>query len=77
MLRKPLAIVLLFLLTIFFWWIFQTTRPLTGVEPKGGAEAWAPWISLATSVVTLLTGIAGLALKLTEMRTQKPKSKES
>jgi hypothetical protein len=77
MLRKPLAIVLLFLLTIFFWWIFQTTRPLPGVEPKGGAEDWAPWISLATSVVTLLAGIAGLALKLVEMRTQKPQNKES
>ena len=78
MLRKPLVIFLLFLLALFFWWVFQTSRPLPGVEPKGGGpDAWMPWVSLATSVVTLITGIVGLVLKLIEMRGEKPRDEST
>jgi hypothetical protein len=74
MLRRPWVIAFLFLLAILLWWVFEFTRPLPGLEPKGGPENWMPWISLATSVISLLTGIIALALKLVEMRGARPRN---
>jgi hypothetical protein len=71
-LRKPLIIVFFFLLAAFLWSVFQITRPVPGIEPKGGPESWMPWVSLAASVVSLFTGIVTFALKIMEMRNGKP-----
>jgi len=68
MLRRPLVIILFFVAAALLWWVFQITRPLPGVESKGGPESWMPWLSLAASIVSLLTGIVTLALKVIEMR---------
>ena len=72
MLRRPLIIAFFFLLAAFLWWVFQITRPLPGIESKGGPESWMPWVSLAASIVSLLTGMVTFALKIMEMRDGKP-----
>jgi purine-cytosine permease-like protein len=65
--RRPGTIVGLFLLALLLWWVFETTRLPSGVEAKGPSD-WMPWVSLAGSVVSLLTGIVTLSLKLIEAR---------
>jgi hypothetical protein len=77
MLRKPVVIVLFFVAAALLWWMFAVTRPLPGVESKGGPESWMPWLSLAASIVSLLTGIITLVLKLIEMRDVKPRRKKA
>jgi hypothetical protein len=75
--RKPVIIALFFVAAILLWWVFEITRPLPGVESKGGPESWIPWLSLAASIVSLLTGIVTLVLKLIEMRDVKPRRKKA
>jgi hypothetical protein len=65
---RVIQILFFFLLAALLWWAFQITKPLPGVEPKGGPESWMPWLSLAGSIVSLLTAIITLALKLMETR---------
>ncbi|WP_426528471.1 hypothetical protein [Bradyrhizobium sp. McL0615] len=65
---RIIQILFFFLLGALLWWTFQITKPLPGVEPKGGPESWMPWLSLAGSIVSLLTAIVTLALKLIETR---------
>ena len=77
MARRPLVILLFFILAALLWWVFQATRPVPGLESKGGPENWMPWLSLAGSVVSLLTGAVTLALKMTEMRREKPRHKKA
>jgi len=77
MLRRPWVIAFLFLLAILFWWVFQLTRQTPGLEPKGGPEAWAPWVSLVTSIISLLTGTVTLTLKLIELRGARPRDEKT
>ena len=61
--RRFAVIVGLFILGGFLLWVFFQTRLPPGAESQG-PESWAPWIALAASVVSLLTGIVTLADKL-------------
>ncbi len=74
--RRPSFIVLLFILAAVLWWVFQSTRLPPGLESKG-PENWMPWLSLAGSIVSLLTGVVTLGLKLTETRRGKPRRKRA
>jgi purine-cytosine permease-like protein len=74
--RRLLFIVLLFVLAAVLWWVFQSTRLPPGLESKG-PENWMPWLSLAGSIVSLLTGVVTLGLKLTETRRAKPRRKRA
>jgi hypothetical protein len=73
MLRRPLVIIALFIVAAVLWWGYENTRLPPGVEAKG-AQDWIPWISLAGSVVSLITGLVTLGLKVIEIRKQKPQS---
>jgi hypothetical protein len=66
--RKNVWIALAFVLAAVFWAIYLHFRLPVGIEAKGPTD-WMPWISLAASVVSLLTGIVGLLLKIQELRT--------
>jgi len=77
MLHRPLIIILLFLTAILLWWAFESTRPIPGIESKGSAEDWIPWVSLAGSVVSLLTGIVTLGVKVFEIRHKTSRRKRS
>jgi purine-cytosine permease-like protein len=68
--RKYVWIALTFVLAAAFWAIYLRFRLPTGIEAKGPTD-WIPWVSLAGSVVSLLTGIVGLLLKIQELRTAK------
>lgn len=46
---------------------YASTRPPADMELKGPAET-AAWLSLGTSVVSLLTSLVGLLLKLVDLR---------
>jgi purine-cytosine permease-like protein len=66
-LRHWSSILALLALAVILWWAYQSLRLPPGVEAKG-PEGWLPWLSLAGSVVSLLTGLVGLAAKILELR---------
>jgi purine-cytosine permease-like protein len=63
-------IILAFVIAAVLWIIYLYTRLPPGVESKGATD-WIPWVSLAASVVSLLTGVVGLLLKIQQLITQK------
>jgi hypothetical protein len=67
MLRRPLAIIAFFVLGAVLWWIYQHNRLPPGIEAKGPQD-WIPWVSLAGSIISLMTGSITLGLKLIELR---------
>lgn len=67
MFRRWFSILALLVLAAVLWWLHQSLRLPPGVEGKG-PEAWLPWLSLVASVVSLITGLVGLAIKLLELR---------
>jgi hypothetical protein len=77
MVRWPLIVAALLVLAAVLLWLFLETRPIPGVEPKGDAAVWMPWVTLAGSIVSLLTAMVTLALKLIEMRGTKPGRKKA
>ena len=54
-------------------WYYLANAPPPGVEVKGSEEA-ALWISLATSVVSFLTALAGLVVKVLDLRAKRSSS---
>jgi hypothetical protein len=65
--RKNVWIALAFVLAAVLRMVYLQTRLPAGIEAKGPVD-WTPWISLVASVVSLLTGIVGLLLKLQDLR---------
>lgn len=65
--RRTAVVIGLFVLAVVLWWIFQSTRLPPDVESKGPQD-WLPWVSLAGSVVSLVTAFVTLGLKLIELR---------
>ena len=68
MLRRPLVSAAFFAIAALLWWLFESLRPIPGLETKGPAEDLIPWLTLAGSMVSLLTGIVSLSLKIAEVR---------
>jgi hypothetical protein len=67
MFRRPFLILAFFVVSGLLWWIHEATRLPSGVEAKGAPE-WIPWISLIGSIVSLITGLITLGLKIIELR---------
>jgi purine-cytosine permease-like protein len=65
--RRWSSILAFLALAVILWWVYESLRLPPGVEAKG-PEDWLPWLSLAASVVSLLTGLVGLAAKILELR---------
>jgi hypothetical protein len=66
--RKPLVIISFFILAAVLWWYYESVRLPGGLEAKGAAQDWLPWVTLAGSVVSLMTGLVTLGLKVIELR---------
>jgi hypothetical protein len=72
MFQRPLVICSFFLAAAILWWGYQSAQLPAGLEAKGNAQDWAPWVSLAGAIVSLVTGVVTLGLKLIELRQKKP-----
>jgi hypothetical protein len=68
--RSYLWIILAFVISAVLWTVYAHTKIPPNIEVKGPTD-WLPWISLAASIVSLLTGVVGLLLKIQEFRTRK------
>ena len=66
-LKRPWVIAVLGALAVVSFLVYAATRPPADMELKGPEET-AAWLSLGTSVVSLLTALVGLLLKLLDLR---------
>jgi hypothetical protein len=71
--RRPVVIAAFFILGVLFLWAYFAMRLTPGLEAKGGAETWMPWLSLVGAIVSLFSGLATLGLKVIELRTKLPR----
>jgi len=62
--------VLSFALFLLGLWLLDATAP-SGIQTKGDSSAALAYVALSTSVVTLLTSIAGLIKLLIELKKAK------
>lgn len=65
--KRTWVIVLLLAIAVAAFVYYLQNRPLEGVETKGPEDIMA-WVSLATSMVSMLGSVAGLILKLFDIR---------
>jgi purine-cytosine permease-like protein len=68
--RRPLVIAIFFVVAALLWWVYETTRLPPGIETKGPND-WMPWISLSGSIISLVTGLVTLSIKIIEVRQKK------
>jgi len=61
MVRRHIIPIALFVFAVLLWWTYESTRPIPGVEGKGDVSDWIPWVSLAGSITSLLTGMVTLS----------------
>jgi hypothetical protein len=66
--RRVSLILGLFLLSALLWWVYQASRLPPGLEPKGEPSDVIPWLSLAGSIVSLITGLVTLALQIIKLK---------
>jgi len=76
MVRRHIIPIALFVFAVLLWWTYESTRPIPGVEGKGDVSDWIPWVSLAGSITSLLTGMVTLSLKLIDIRSNKVRQKK-
>jgi hypothetical protein len=72
--RRYLWILVAFAVALFLWVVYLQTRLPPGVEAKGPADTILPWVTLAGSIVSLLTGLIGLLVKVRNLMTAKKAS---
>jgi len=58
--QRYLWILAAFAVTGFFWIIYLQTKLPPGVEAKGPTDNILPWVTLASSIISLMTGLVGL-----------------
>jgi hypothetical protein len=66
--RRLSIVLFLFILSALLWWAYVATTLPPGVESKGDASEVIPWLSLAGAIVSLLTGVATLALEIVKLK---------
>lgn len=71
--RRVSLILALFILSALFWWAYEASRLPPGLESKGENSELIPWISLAGSVVSLLTGLVTLIVQIIKLKQNKLK----
>lgn len=69
-LKRPWIIAVLGVLAVLAFLFYAASRAPADMELKG-PEATAAWLSLGTGVVSLLTSLVGLLLKLLDLRNAK------
>jgi hypothetical protein len=69
--RRFFAILGLLILAGLLAWVYITTRLPPGIQVKGGAPDWLPWVSLAGSVVSFLTALVTLTVELVKARAKR------
>jgi hypothetical protein len=74
--RRYVSILAAFGVAALLWVAYLYTRLPAGVEAKGASDSILPWVTLAGSIVSLLTGIVGLWSKLREEKTSRKSSSE-
>ena len=69
MLRRPAIIVILAVICVIAFVVWQHYRPIPGIEAQGEDKSvMVAWLALATAIVTLLGTVVGLVQKLVELR---------
>lgn len=69
MMKRPIAIIAAFVIGITALWFYSNMQPPAGIESKGNDDTLIlQWLTLAISVTSLLTGIAGLIQKILQLR---------
>ena len=69
MMKRPVVIVTALVLGITALWFYSSLQPPAGIETKGDDDALTlRWLTLAISIISLLTGVAGLTQKILELR---------
>jgi hypothetical protein len=66
--RRLIYILLPFVFSALLWWAYEASRLPAGIESKGEASEFIPWISLAGSILSLVTGIVTLTLEIFKLR---------
>jgi hypothetical protein len=66
--RRKSLILGLFVLSLLFWWAYLSTRLPPGLEPKGEPSEVIAWLSLAGSILSLITGLVTLALEIIKLK---------
>jgi hypothetical protein len=66
--RRASLILGLFILSALLWWAYEASRLPPGLEPKGETSEIIPWLSLAGSIVSLITGLVTLALQIIKLK---------
>lgn len=69
--NKTILVTLLsFAIAVFGYWLYSEFSAPAGVVSKGDSSEMIAWIGLATSVLALLTGIAGLLKSIIDLRSR-------
>jgi hypothetical protein len=68
MLKKPVVIVLAFVISVVGILVYFHFRLPPGVQPMGDGSDTVSWVALATAVVSMLTAIFGLVQKIVELK---------
>jgi hypothetical protein len=66
--RRKSLILGLFILSLLLWWAYLSTRLPPGLEPKGESSDVIPWLTLAGSIVSLITGLITLTLQIIKLK---------
>ncbi len=66
--RKSVFIVLCFVLAAALWRVYMSQLLPPGIEAKGTAQDWLPWVSLIGAIISLIAGLLTLILKIIELR---------
>ena len=69
MMKRPIVIIAALVIGITALWFYSSMQLPAGIEAKGDDDALTlRWLTLAISIISLLTGIAGLIQKILELR---------
>jgi|ETNmetMinimDraft_13_1059891.scaffolds.fasta_scaffold12939_2 hypothetical protein len=75
MLKNRFFLVAAIAVALIGLWLYFQTRTPPGIAPKGDGSETVALISLATSVVAMITALIGLIQKFLELKkTQRPTS---
>jgi cytosine/uracil/thiamine/allantoin permease len=58
----------LFVLSSLPWWAYEASRLPPGLESKGETSDVISWLSLAGSIVSLVTGVVTLTLEIIKLK---------
>ena len=72
--KRPIVIVIALIIGLAALWLYYDLQPLPNIETKGEGTPTTAWISLAVSIISLLTALVGLIQRIIEARAAKASS---